>query len=96
MHVIIIRNRKILSANVGLSGARGSVVVKALCCKPESRGFKSRWGGYFKLTLSFPPHYGPGVDSASNRNEYQESLKIKKPGGKVRPARKADNLVAIY
>jgi hypothetical protein len=26
-------------------------------------------------------HYGPGVDSASNRNEYQEYLKIKKPGG---------------
>jgi hypothetical protein len=25
---------------------------------------------------------GPGVDSASNRNEYQESLKIKKPEGK--------------
>jgi hypothetical protein len=22
--------------------------------------------------LSFQPHYGPGVDSASNRNEYQE------------------------
>jgi hypothetical protein len=40
---------------------------------------------------------GPGVDSASNRNEYQDSLKIiKKPGGKVRPARKADNLAAIY
>jgi hypothetical protein len=39
---------------------------------------------------------GPGVDSASNRNEYQESLKIKKPGGKVRPARRADNLAAIY
>jgi hypothetical protein len=41
-------------------------------------------------------HTGPGVDSASNRNEYQESLKIKKPGGKVRQARKADNLAAIY
>jgi hypothetical protein len=39
---------------------------------------------------------GPGVDSASNRNEYQESLKIKKPGGKVRPARRADYLAAIY
>jgi hypothetical protein len=39
---------------------------------------------------------GPGVDSASNRNEYQESLKIKKPGGKVRPARKTDNFAAIY
>jgi hypothetical protein len=24
-----------------LAGARGSVVVKALCCKPEGRGFKS-------------------------------------------------------
>jgi hypothetical protein len=23
-------------------GARGSVVVKALCCKPEGLGFKSR------------------------------------------------------
>jgi hypothetical protein len=41
---------------------------------------------------------GPGVDSASNRNEYQESLKIKtqKPGGEVRPARRADNLAVIY
>jgi hypothetical protein len=37
---------------------------------------------------SFLPHYGPGVDSASNRNEYQEfSL--------GRPAHKADNLTAI-
>jgi len=24
------------------------------------------------LTQSFQPHYGLGVDSASNRNEYQE------------------------
>jgi len=24
------------------------------------------------LILSFRPHYGHGVDSASNRNEYQE------------------------
>jgi hypothetical protein len=39
---------------------------------------------------------GPWVDSASNRNEYQESLKIKNPGGKVRLARRADNLAAIY
>ena len=27
---------------------------------------------YFSLTQSFRPHYGPRVDSASNRNEYQE------------------------
>jgi hypothetical protein len=38
----------------------------------------------------------PGVDSVSNRNEYQESSKIKKPGGKVRLARRTDNLAAIY
>jgi hypothetical protein len=40
---------------------------------------------------SFQPHYGPGVDSASNRNEYQESSL----GVIGRPARKADNLTAI-
>jgi len=28
--------------------------------------------GFFIDTKSFRPHYGPGVDSASNRNEYQE------------------------
>ena len=28
--------------------------------------------GILSLTYSFRPHYGPGVDSASNRNEYQE------------------------
>jgi hypothetical protein len=26
--------------------------------------------GFFQLTKSFQPHYGPGVDSACNRNEY--------------------------
>jgi hypothetical protein len=29
----------------------------------------------FLNDLILPVHYGPGVDSASNRNEYQESLK---------------------
>jgi hypothetical protein len=38
----------------------------------------------------------PGVDSASSRNEYQESLKVKKPAGKVRLARRTANLAAIY
>jgi len=28
--------------------------------------------GFFIDIKSFRPHYGPGVDSASNRNEYQE------------------------
>jgi hypothetical protein len=40
----------------------------------------------FSIDLSFQPHYGPGVDSAFDRNEYQEYSR----GGKGRPARKAD------
>ena len=28
--------------------------------------------GFFIDIKSFPSHFGPGVDSASNRNEYQE------------------------
>jgi hypothetical protein len=42
------------------------------------------------LLNSFQPHYGPGVDSASNKNAYQESS-----GGKWRPAHKADSLTAV-
>jgi hypothetical protein len=48
-------------------------LVEALRYKPEGRGFYSRWCHWdFSLTQSFRPHYGTGVDSASNRNEYQE------------------------
>ena len=48
-------------------------LVEALRYKSEGRGFDSRWGHWnFSLILSFRPHYDPGVDSASNRNEYQE------------------------
>ena len=47
-------------------------LVEPLRYKPEGRGFDSRWCHWiFSLTSSFWPHYGPGVDSASNRNEYQ-------------------------
>jgi hypothetical protein len=54
-------------------GARGGAVVEALRYKPEGRGIDSRWCHWnFSLTYSFRPHYGHGVDSASNRNEYQE------------------------
>jgi len=35
----------------------------------------------FSLTQSFRSHYGPGVDSASNRNEYQEYFLGVKSGG---------------
>jgi len=48
-------------------------LVEALRYKPEGRGLDSRWCHWiFSLTKSFRLHYGPGVESASNRNEYQE------------------------
>jgi len=61
------------------SGTCRSAVVEAprLC-----RGFNSRlchWN--FSLTQSFRPHYGPGVDSACKRYEYQEYfMKVRAAG----------------
>jgi hypothetical protein len=54
-------------------GARGSVVVKALCYKPEGHGFETRWREWFlSIYLILPAALGPGVYSASNKNEYQK------------------------
>jgi hypothetical protein len=64
------------------SGARGTVVVKALCCKPE---------GCFSIYLILPTALGIGVYSASNRNEYQNQ-KNNVSGELVC---RADNLTAI-
>jgi hypothetical protein len=48
-------------------------LVEALRYKPEDRWFDCRWCQWnFSLTLYFRPDYGPGVDSTSNTNEYQE------------------------
>ena len=48
-------------------------LVQALHYKLEGRGFDFRWCHCnFSLTQSFRPLYGPGIDSASNRNECQE------------------------
>jgi hypothetical protein len=45
----------------------------AIRYKPEGRGFDSRWCHWnFSLTYFLRRHYVPGVDSASNRNDYQE------------------------
>ena len=52
--------------------AHGGVVVKALCYKPAGCGFNSQWCHWnFSVTQSLQLHYGPGVDSASERNKYQ-------------------------
>jgi hypothetical protein len=54
-----------MGKNLGYAVAQ---LVEALRYKPRGRGFDSRW------SQSFRSHCGPGVDSASNRNEYQESF----------------------
>jgi hypothetical protein len=50
-------------------------LVEALRYKPEGPGFDFRWFNWnFLLIRSIRPHCGPGVDSASNGNEYQEYI----------------------
>jgi hypothetical protein len=41
-------------------------------------------GFFFSIYFSFQIHYGPGVDSTSNRNEYQESSSQVEDGRRVR------------
>jgi len=51
-------------------GDSGSTVVEVLCYKSEGRWLDPSWCHW--NFSSFRLHYGPGVDSASNENEYQE------------------------
>ena len=52
----------------------GSAVAKVLCYKSEGRWFDPSHSvsGFFIDIKSLRSHYGPGIDSASDRNEYQE------------------------
>ena len=55
------------------SGDCGSTVVKVLCYKSKVTGsIPAGVIGFFIDIKSFRSHNGPGVDSISNRNEYQE------------------------
>ena len=49
-------------------------MVKELRFKSEGRWFDPSWCHWnFSMNIkSFRSHYGPGVDSISNRNEYQK------------------------
>jgi hypothetical protein len=69
VNVTLITGKKYNSVGAG----RGSTVVKILHYKPEGRYFDHIWcHGNFHWHKSFWSHYGPGVDSASNRSEYRE------------------------
>jgi len=52
---------------------RRSTVVNVLCYKSEGRWFDPSWCQWIFIDIkSFRSHYDTGVDSASNRNDYQE------------------------
>ena len=56
---------------MNLAPSVGTAVEQWLrCCSTNRKVADS--SGYFIDIKSFRSHYGPGVDSASNRNEYQE------------------------
>jgi hypothetical protein len=59
-------------------------LVEAPYYKAEGCGFDFRWCNRIFHCISFRPHYGPGVDSGSNRNEYQKCFIGGKGGRCVR------------
>jgi len=54
----------------------GTAVAQWLSCRVTNRkvagSIPAGVSGFFVDIKSFRSHYGPGFDSASNRNEYQE------------------------
>ena len=59
-----------------LTETRGTAVAQRLSCCATNRkvagSIPDSVSGFFIDIKSFRSHYGPGIDSASNRNEYQE------------------------
>jgi len=55
---------------------RGTAIAQWLKCYATNRNVACSIPvgvtGFFIAINSFRPHYGPGIDTASNRNEYQE------------------------
>jgi formylmethanofuran dehydrogenase subunit E-like metal-binding protein len=50
-------------------------MVEALCKSQKVAGWLTMGSFGFLIDLIFRQHYGPGVDSAYNINEYQEYLR---------------------
>jgi hypothetical protein len=76
------RNHQILGRTVDL--LRTAVAQWLRCCATNRKvtgSIPASVSGFFIDIKSFRSHYGPEVDSASNRNEYQEHfLGIKAAG----------------
>jgi hypothetical protein len=75
--------------------AHGSLEVEAPCYKPEGSGFEIQWGSWvLSIDLTLLATLGPGVYSASIRNEYQRQIKMFLVC-RTRPLREAYNVIAI-
>jgi hypothetical protein len=88
---LVLRLRKrndINSPHMSSSGTSGSVVGWGTMLQAGRSRLQVPMRS---LDSFFRPHYGPGVNSASNRNEYQEYS-----WGKGRPARRAGNFAVIF
>jgi hypothetical protein len=76
-------------------GARGNVVVKALCYNQKIRGSRpDKINAFFSVYLILQAALGLEVYSASNRNEHR-IRKIIFLASRERPVRRADILSAI-
>ena len=79
------------SCDHNLTGDRGSTDLQHRRCATNRKvagSIPAVISGIFINIKFFRSHYGSGVDSASNRNAYQEYFL-----GAKRPVRKADNLL---
>jgi len=66
------KNKDLRSVLHRIMGNAVTYLVKTLYYKAEGRGFDSQWCHMnFSFTRFFPPQHGPGVESATNRCEYQ-------------------------
>ena len=76
------RDNTIAVINISISG--NAVAQWLRCCatnRKVARSIPAGVTGFFIDIKSFRSHYGPRVDSASNRNEYQEHfLGVKSAG----------------
>jgi hypothetical protein len=57
--------------------------------------FETQWGEFFSIYVILPAALGPGIYSASNRNEYQKQKNILFLESRARPVRRADNLTVV-
>jgi hypothetical protein len=98
----MLRKEKIFLPLIGIKplffscvAACSIVVVKALCYNPEGHGFETpRDELIFSIYLILLAALGPGVYSASNRNEYQKQKNNVFLKSREQLMCRADNLAA--